>query len=94
MKPYIIINARIHPGESNSSWVMHGIFQFFENSNNQIVNKILENVNLILIPMLNPDGVVSGNYRTSFSGKDLNRQLLDPDELIFPELYAIKNLIK
>jgi len=23
--------------------------------------------------MLNPDGVIAGNYRTAFSGKDLNR---------------------
>jgi murein tripeptide amidase MpaA len=27
-----------------------------------------------IIPMINPDGVVFGNYRTSLSGKDLNRQ--------------------
>jgi cytosolic carboxypeptidase protein 2/3 len=27
-----------------------------------------------IVPMLNPDGVIVGNYRTSYSGKDLNRQ--------------------
>ena len=26
-----------------------------------------------IVPMMNPDGVVVGNYRKSFSGSDLNR---------------------
>lgn len=26
-----------------------------------------------IIPMLNPDGVIIGNYRCSLSGQDLNR---------------------
>ena len=30
--------------------------------------------------MLNPDGVVLGNYRTCITGKDLNRCYFDPDE--------------
>ncbi len=34
--------------------------------------------------MLNPDGVVSGNYRTSYSGKDLNRQFTKLNKHIFP----------
>ena len=29
-----------------------------------------------IVPMLNPDGVVNGNYRCSLSGQDLNRQWL------------------
>jgi len=28
--------------------------------------------------MINPDGVIAGNYRLSFSGLDLNRQWIDP----------------
>ena len=35
---------------------------------------IREKVVFKVIPMLNPDGVVVGNFRTSLSGKDLNRQ--------------------
>ena len=62
---------------------------------NQLIFKI--------VPMINPDGVVAGNYRTSFIGKDLNRLFLpddptDPkysrlDDLLKPETLAIQNLI-
>ncbi len=34
--------------------------------------------------MLNPDGVIVGNYRTSYSGKDLNRQFKDINNYVFP----------
>lgn len=27
-----------------------------------------------IVPMLNPDGVIHGNYRCSLSGHDLNRK--------------------
>ena len=37
-----------------------------------------------IVPMLNPDGVVVGNFRTSFSGKDLNRQFNKLNKNIFP----------
>ena len=33
----------------------------------------------VLIPILNPDGVVCGNYRNSIAGVDLNRQWINPD---------------
>lgn len=28
LREVIVFLARVHPGESNSSWVMHGLFQF------------------------------------------------------------------
>lgn len=34
--------------------------------------------------MLNPDGVIAGNYRSSLSGLDLNRQWTDPKEINAP----------
>jgi len=31
-----------------------------------------------IIPMLNPDGVINGNYRCAISGYDLNRKWGNP----------------
>ncbi len=45
-----------------------------------------------IIPMINVDGVVVGNYRTSYSGKDLNRQFKDLDNFIFPEITKMHEL--
>ena len=39
---------------------------------------------------MNPDGVVRGNYRSSFAGVDLNRQWIHPDEQIHPEIFHTK----
>jgi murein tripeptide amidase MpaA len=33
-----------------------------------------ENIWLNIVPMLNPDGVVVGNYRTGIVGDDFNRK--------------------
>ena len=37
-----------------------------------------------IVPMLNPDGVALGNYRTGLSGKDFNREYKMPDKTVFP----------
>lgn len=36
--------------------------------------------------MLNPDGVIFGNYRTSLSGKDLNRMFRTKHQDLIPEV--------
>jgi hypothetical protein len=53
--------------------------------------------------MINVDGVIGGNYRTSFIGKDLNRlyvqdnaegyKSLYTNKLLIPEIAAVKSLI-
>lgn len=45
-------------------------------------------------PMLNPDGVIVGNYRCSLAGLDLNRVWQDPDSRIQPVIWAYKGMIK
>ena len=37
-----------------------------------------------VIPMLNPDGVIAGNYRTSLFGRDLNRTFDQSRRFAFP----------
>ena len=63
--------------------------------------KLRDNLIFKIVPIINPDGVVAGNYRTSFIGKDLNRLYLpdDPytskiDDLLKPETLAVKELIQ
>lgn len=43
--------------------------------------------------MVNPDGVIVGNYRTNLSGHDLNRKYHNPDDKLHPTVCAIKNLV-
>ena len=93
LRPAIILTGRVHPGESNSSFVIQGVLDYLLSDKkeafflrNQYVFKI--------IPMLNPDGVINGNYRTSLSGKDLNRLWPDPRDNICPEILAVKEMMK
>jgi len=44
--------------------------------------------------MLNPDGVIIGNYRTDILGNDLNRRYLYPDQNEHPNIYYLKKLVK
>lgn len=47
-----------------------------------------------IVPMLNPDGVVNGNYRCDYIGADLNRRWPNPSKLLHPTIYYTKKLLK
>lgn len=44
--------------------------------------------------MLNPDGVVVGNYRCSLQAKDLNRNYRHPRRDNFPTIFSLKKLVE
>lgn len=88
----IVISGRAHPGESNGSFMMQGFIEFLCGSSAAAVY-LRKRIVFKVIPMLNPDGVVAGNYRTGLSGKDFNREFLSPDRFIFPEISALKDLV-
>ncbi len=69
----VVITARIHPGESNSSFIMKGVIDFLTNDESPEAHLLRSNFVYNLVPMINIDGVINGNYRTSLSGMDLNR---------------------
>ena len=68
-----MISARGHPGETVGSWMMHGVIEFLTDLTNPEAKLLRDNFVFKIIPMLNPDGVINGNYRCSLSGCDLNR---------------------
>ena len=91
-KKIIILIARQHPGETVGSFVIKGCIDFLLNDSEE-AKKLRELYIFKIIPMMNPDGVLSGNSRTSFAGCDLNRRWLKPNEIMHPEIYHIKNMI-
>ncbi len=44
--------------------------------------------------MLNPDGVINGNYRCSLAGSDLNRRYKVPSKVLHPVIFSIKKLVR
>jgi len=88
-----VISARVHPGESNASWMMAGLLEAFT-ADTEPARRLRRTLMLKIVPMLNPDGVVLGNYRCSAVGVDLNRQWHEPHETKMPTIHALKRLLR
>lgn len=88
----IVLTARVHPGESNASWIMQGILDFLLGDDIE-AEALRRKVVFKVVPMLNPDGVINGNYRSSLAGCDLNRVWDRPDSRKHPTIYYTKELV-
>ncbi|KAG7383979.1 Cytosolic carboxypeptidase 2 [Phytophthora pseudosyringae] len=85
----IVLSARVHPGEPNSSWMMQGMLNYLTGPSTG-ATVLRRNFIFKVIPMLNPDGVINGNTRVSLAGWDLNRKWSSPIEQLFPTIYHLK----
>uniref|UniRef100_A0A8C2DTQ1 Cytosolic carboxypeptidase 1 n=1 Tax=Cyprinus carpio TaxID=7962 RepID=A0A8C2DTQ1_CYPCA len=92
-RPVVFLSARVHPGETNSSWVMKGTLEYLMSCSPQ-AQSLRESYIFKIIPMLNPDGVINGNHRCSLSGEDLNRQWQNPNAELHPTIYHAKSLLQ
>lgn len=89
----VILTARVHPGESNASWMMKGTIEFLIGDSENA--KFLRDTFVFkIIPMQNPDGVIVGNYRCSLMGVDLNRQWVACSAKLYPINYHTKLMMK
>jgi murein tripeptide amidase MpaA len=62
---------------------------------NKEADFLLKNYVVYVIPMVNPDGVAFGHYRTNLAGKDLNRKWNATEKDInTPEVSSIKAFIQ
>jgi murein tripeptide amidase MpaA len=52
--------------------MMEGFIEFLCGDSKLAVS-LRKNIIFKIVPMLNPDGVALGNYRTGLSGRDFNR---------------------
>ena len=92
-KKSIIFTARVHPGESNGSYVIQGVIEYLL-SNDPGAKNLRKNFIFKIVPMLNPDGVIRGNFRMNILGKDLNRMWDEPTEESCPTIFNTVKMIK
>ena len=93
LRKIAIITARVHPGESQASWMAHGLIKFLL-SDSPIAISLRNKFVFKIVPMINIDGVIVGNYRTSLAAKDLNRNYRYPRQQIFPVIWYVKEIIR
>ena len=92
-KQGVVVSSRVHPGEAQSSWVVQGLINFLL-SEDPVAVQLRSQFVFKVVPMLNPDGVVYGNYRCSLLGLDLNRRWHDPSKTLDPTVFFTKRLLK
>jgi hypothetical protein len=91
-KKVVIISARVHPSETASSYMFEGFLNTFLNKTQEVQEFLDEHV-LVMIPVLNPDGVVNGFTRSDVNGLNLNANYKLAD-LNTPSIYALKKMIR
>ncbi|XP_057620355.1 cytosolic carboxypeptidase 3 isoform X5 [Chionomys nivalis] len=88
----VILTARVHPGETNSSWIMKGFLDYILGDSSDA--RLLRDTFIFkVVPMLNPDGVIVGNYRCSLAGRDLNRNYTSLLKESYPSVWYTRNMI-
>ncbi|XP_042267066.1 cytosolic carboxypeptidase 2 isoform X1 [Thunnus maccoyii] len=92
-KKAVVVTARVHPGETNGSWMMEGFLDFLLGDSDD-AQLLRDTFVFKVVPMLNPDGVVVGNYRCSLAGRDLNRNYKTLLKDSFPCVWHTHNLVE
>ncbi|XP_044733780.1 cytosolic carboxypeptidase 6 [Chrysoperla carnea] len=92
----IVILSRIHGSESPTSFICQGILEYLTSTQDIYILNYIRKSNIIfkIIPMLNPDGVYLGNYKTNSIGMNLNNNYDKASIFIHPTIYELIKLLK
>ena len=91
-KKGVVLFGRQHPSETVGSWTIKGAIDFLLGDSDE-AKYLRDNFVFKIIPMINVDGVICGNTRTSLSGCDLNRRWTNPNIILHPEIFYTKEMI-
>lgn len=92
-KPVIVIAARTHPGETNSSFAMEGLMNILF-GNSPFASELKRSFSWLILPMINPDGVICGFYRPGLCGDDMNRVWGSPNPKTNSVAYSVLDLLE
>lgn len=89
-KRVILVTSRVHPGETPASHVLDGLVEFLLREEDPRAIRLRANFVFKLIPMLNPDGVHAGKFRTDVGAApaNLNRMYARATHEAHPSIYA------
>ncbi|KAJ9473323.1 Cytosolic carboxypeptidase 6 [Diplonema papillatum] len=91
-KRIVLLSARVHPGETPGSYMLHGLIDFLLKSDHPSASALLDNCVFMVVPFLNPDGVSRGHYRNDTFGVNLNRMYDVPSQQRHPTIHVMKKL--
>ena len=92
-KPLVVIVARIHPGEANSSYAVEGLMRLVF-SETDVGQRLRTQLSWLIVPMMNPEGVICGYYRPSTNGDDMNRVWQSPNRQDHPVACAVLDALE
>lgn len=85
----VFISARVHPGETPSSFILEGLLSALAGTNKNFdVMDLLRKYIFFIIPVLNPDGVALGYCRSDTRGINLNRVYGSSNASQHPSIFA------
>lgn len=88
-KKLIVVLSRQHPPEVTGYMAMQEFIRTVT-AGSELAKNFRLKFELVLIPVINPDGVDEGNWRHSVAGVDLNR---DWENFVQPETRAVKDYL-
>ena len=92
-KPVIFLSARVHPGETPASFAIRAAIEFLL-SEEEEARILREKFVFKIVPMLNPDGVFNGHFRTDRLLQNLNRHYNIPNEYRHSICLAMVQILK
>ncbi|TMW67598.1 hypothetical protein Poli38472_011218 [Pythium oligandrum] len=92
-KKTVLISARVHPGETPANFILDGMLRLLLHPTDESAASLRRHFVFKIIPMLNPDGVCQGYYRTDTRGVNLNRVYESPTLENEPAVFATRQLL-
>lgn len=89
-KRVVIISGRVHPGETPGSFALDGMLDVLTRKDDPRSQELRRRFVFVVIPHLNPDGVVRGHWRMDTRGVNLNRCYVEPQLDAEPSVFALK----
>lgn len=87
---WLILIGRQHPPEVTGVMALQHFSELLF-SGSEEADALLERLNVLLIPNMNPDGVYHGNWRHTYTGVDMNRDWADRTQ---PETQALHKYLQ